>query len=364
MKKQVIWFCLFFALISFISCSKIDLGLGSNGSLKDEEELNNSKANLNSNDIPIIVDPVLNSLELFSGISLPIQQMPSTENDAKTQLSQLRANSLNFLMSDLGLSLSDVISIFGSTDAPDISLVALSFNILETIPKEPGFDICNQQNKYAKCAIEALLPCATISTLYNLTDGAISAGGLMAVWANLPPSVKRNILESIAKYAGKKVTYLGLAWAVYDFATCVLSQNDVPVGQDPQAYTHHRSDSVLNELLTFPEEPISYGYTAYHSHIGKYSGLSSNHVPFPITSVYFDALTGKYYLDAIFNKILPDGFYIEWDYISSNQQIWKYREVKNGQVKLVAFALNDNPLRELEVFDQNTHLPFMIMPSQ
>lgn len=342
MKNLKLITALFFFVLFSISCSKNE------PSLKESKEY--LKSSIKSNIQPT-TNPLVNKIQDFSQLNLPQQQLPTTEQEAKLQTATLQSNSLSYLYTTLGLTTQDVIAQYGSLDAPEVSLTALTFQILDTI-RVDGSNICNQSNKYAKCAIESIIPCQTINALYNLTDGAISVGSLAGIWANTPTSVRNKILGDIAKYAGKKLTYIAVAAMVYDFATCLIA--DSPGGNLP---SHLRKDSIINESLTI--ESGSYGYTYYHSHVGKYLGQSINHVPFISGNLHYDLSSTKYYLDENLTKVAPDGFYIEWTEIFSNKQLYKYREIKYGMVVKVAYALNYDPYRFLETFDSSTHTPFL-----
>jgi len=338
MKKiKLLTGCLILCLCS-MSCSK------------SKENIDKSAAPVKSNIQPT-TNSFVNKIQNFTQLNLPQQQLPTSEQEAKLQCATLQSNSVSYLYTTLGLTTQDIINQYGSLEAPEISLTALTFQILDTMRVE-GSNICNQSNKYLKCAVESVIPCQTINALYNLTDGAISMGSLAGIWSNLPENVKSQILGDISRFAGKKLTYVAVAWMVYDFATCLIAEN--PGGP---TLTHTRRDSLINESLIIV--PGSYAYTFYHSHIGRYLGQSSNYVPFVAGNLFYDLNSAKYYLDATFTKVAPNGFYIDWNELSTGNQIYKYKEIQNGMVVQVAYALNYDPYRFLETFDSSTHAPFL-----
>lgn len=335
------------------------LGLCIMSCSKSKENIEKSAAPVKSNIQPT-TNSFVNKIQNFTQLNLPQQQLPTSEQEAKLQCAPLQSNSVSYLYTTLGLTTQDIINQYGSLEAPEISLTALTFQILDTMRVE-GSNICNQSNKYLKCAVESVIPCQTINALYNLTDGAISMGSLAGIWSSLPANVRSQILSDISRFAGKKLTYVAVAWMVYDFATCVMAENpggptpDNPNGNPSNSYT--RKDSLINESLIIV--PGSYAYTYYHSHIGRYLGQSSNYVPLVAGTLFYDLNSAKYYLDATYTKVAPNGFYIDWNEFSTGGQIYKYKEIQNGMVVKVAYALNYDPYRFLETFDSSTYAPFM-----
>lgn len=305
-------------------------------------------------------DPEALKLEIESFANSPVLSLPypTSQVSAQNIINPLLDASYDKLTLEYGLTHAEIIDIFDSANNPEMALVGLALFILEKYPNNGSAGFCNSDIKIVRCALNALLPCS----IFDIIQDAVNSTNLKTAWQTLPYGAKKQILKSIGSFAVRNMGgIIGAAVTVADFTNCMLQPTATP--EDPETpgvgCPHDPQSIVLNENLLL-NTSIMYAYTAYHSHIGHYIGtdpFNYGRPPFPFTYVFLNNSNSKYYMDSSFTKILPDGYYIEGEEISS-QSLWKYVRIENGIPVEIALANNPDPYRCLEAFDPATHLPF------
>ncbi|WP_316804676.1 hypothetical protein [Pedobacter nototheniae] len=334
---------------------------------KSNDLLKTSKYLTGPNGELVSIDPnkplELQTMELFAGYEFSSVQLPNNEYDASVLVAPLMTNSRQYFY-DAGLSSFDLIDEFSSLNNYQIAYVAFQ---LRAIDAEGGWSIpgCNSDSKVIKCIVQSLIPCTIMDFFQGEARDLLISGGFRAGFNALSYGAKKSVVKVLATRAGQMFGGGGLAltFFVYDFSLCMLTGSEAT---DPNNKPDIPEGSMLrNDLVDDNAQmmfPLNYNdnvfFTKYYTHLGNYLGTSGSNIAKPLTHIYYNSSDSRYYKDALFTKILPDGFYILTEDMNISNSSQKYREVVDGKVVLVATVIDLDLYRALETFDPATHLAF------
>lgn len=208
-----------------------------------------------------------------------------------------------------------MLDIFGSLDDPRIAHLGFLLSVLDEIDLTPGSglsSVCNPENKYARCAIQALIPCNMIQTIQNLTGGSLNGAAIRVALQGASPTLRKQIIEGIVGFGGRSLAFVYVMYVVFDFSKCIATSSNTENGSlvllEAQSNLLPNPDPSYNFYVTTEQEAINYGTS-----------------PAPSTPVYYNSLDNKYYIDYIFSTLVPDGYYVSAPIASPN-----FHHIVNG----------------------------------